>query len=208
MSDCSVTTFDLLRHGEPEGGNRFRGTVDSPLTPKGRQQLQTVFSTLDSHQLNHIICSPKQRCAAMSEKWAQQLNIPLKKETELREIDFGRWEGQTVEAIQQQESENLKTFWQAPEAHTPHDGESLQDFDTRISACWKKIQQDYKNQHCLLVTHGGVIRSILGSLLTIPLENLTRIEVPHSCWTRICIYHTAGKPDWPQLVFHNQQPQS
>ena len=36
------TTVDLLRHGEPEGGKKFRGAVDDPLSPQGWAQMRTA----------------------------------------------------------------------------------------------------------------------------------------------------------------------
>lgn len=40
MSD--FTTVDLLRHGEPEGGQMFRGAVDDPLSPRGWEQMRSA----------------------------------------------------------------------------------------------------------------------------------------------------------------------
>jgi len=31
----TTTTIDLLRHGEPVGGKRYRGQIDDPLSEKG-----------------------------------------------------------------------------------------------------------------------------------------------------------------------------
>ncbi len=210
-NDFSVTTFDFFRHGEPEGGNRFRGTVDSALTDKGVTQLERAFKTFQhanntksDYTLESIISSPRQRCATMAKQWAEKLNIPLLIEPELREINFGHWEGKTVAEVEQQSKEQLENYWQHPNQSTPHGGESLQEFHNRIIHCWQDLQTTRKAQHSLIVTHGGVIRSIIGDLLGIPLDNLGRLEVPHASWSRIRIYHSPGKADWPQLVFHNQ----
>ena len=42
MRDSLVTTVDLLRHGESEGGEIFRGSIDVPLTEMGWQQMQSA----------------------------------------------------------------------------------------------------------------------------------------------------------------------
>ena len=54
--------MDLLRHGALEGGVKYRGSVDDPLTSEGRQQMNTVWSRLDGG-IDLIISSPLCRCA-------------------------------------------------------------------------------------------------------------------------------------------------
>ena len=39
MTEEAVTTVDLLRHGEPEGGVRYRGSRDDPLNETGISML-------------------------------------------------------------------------------------------------------------------------------------------------------------------------
>ncbi|MHB1590203.1 MAG: histidine phosphatase family protein [Sulfuricella sp.] len=36
------TTIDLIRHGEPVGGRRYRGRTDDPLSEKGWNQMWTA----------------------------------------------------------------------------------------------------------------------------------------------------------------------
>lgn len=210
MSDCTVTTVDLIRHGEPEGGNLIRGAIDSPLTEKGIQQLNTVFASINTDDLSKILSSPRKRCSSTSQLWAKQLNIPYEIKDDFQELHFGDWEGKTVETLieegQNKEGSGLEDFWTAPEQHTPHNGETLQDFNQRIANGWHQLINNHKSKHIALVTHGGVIRNIIGNILQIPLNNLSYLEAPHACWSRVCIYHTKGKPDWPQLAFHNRSP--
>ena len=66
------TWVDLLRHGEPVGGSRYRGQVDDALSEKGWQQMwQAVAGRGDWQQ---IITSPLQRCQAFIE--FQFSNVP------------------------------------------------------------------------------------------------------------------------------------
>ena len=39
MSD---TVIDLIRHGEPVGGRRYRGHIDDPLSERGWQQMWSL----------------------------------------------------------------------------------------------------------------------------------------------------------------------
>jgi hypothetical protein len=56
-----ITYIDLLRHGEVEGGVRFRGSTDHPLTAEGWAQMWAAVGT-DIHW-DRIVTSPLTRCA-------------------------------------------------------------------------------------------------------------------------------------------------
>ena len=69
------TTINLLRHGEPLGGSRYRGQVDDALSETGWQQMwQAVDGCKDWQQ---IITSPLQRCQAFAELLGERRGIPV-----------------------------------------------------------------------------------------------------------------------------------
>ena len=39
------TTIDLIRHGEPVGGSKYRGQTDDPLSEKGWAQIARPSAT-------------------------------------------------------------------------------------------------------------------------------------------------------------------
>lgn len=50
-----ITTYiDIIRHGEPEGGNVFRGRTDHHLTPRGIEQFQQRTECL-GHSWNQVV---------------------------------------------------------------------------------------------------------------------------------------------------------
>ena len=61
----SKTIIDLMRHGEPVGGRRYRGQTDDPLSEKGWQQMWDAAGEFRGWQ--HIVTSPLQRCAAFAD---------------------------------------------------------------------------------------------------------------------------------------------
>lgn len=55
------TTIDLIRHGEPVGGHRYRGhAIDDPLTERGWSQMWDGVGSCNTW--DHIITSPLQHC--------------------------------------------------------------------------------------------------------------------------------------------------
>ncbi len=86
-----MTTFiDVIRHGEPVGGRRYRGySIDDPLTEKGWAQMRSAVPK--SPQWQHIVTSPLKRCRAFSEELANELQITCEVDDNIKEIGFGEW---------------------------------------------------------------------------------------------------------------------
>ena len=199
-----ITTMDLLRHGEPEGGEIFRGSTDVALTQLGWQQMQRSLQANASDRWQAVVSSPLKRCQAFAQQFAEKQNIRCAIEPELREIDFGDWEGQLFDDVKAQYGDQFLKFWQNPLKNTPPNGEPMLEFSLRIAAIMQSLSVSYRGQHILAVVHGGVIRAILSDLLKTDTIALMRFEVPYACLTRIKIYHSDDAADWPQLVFHNR----
>jgi len=60
LREASTTVIDLLRHGDVEGGDVFRGSSDDPLSDDGWRQMQDALE--DKSGWDVIITSPLQRC--------------------------------------------------------------------------------------------------------------------------------------------------
>lgn len=195
----SFTTIDLLRHGEPMGGKKFRGALDDPLSPQGWQQMRTAVG--DFRGWEAIISSPLTRCAAFAHELAKHLNRPLEIVQDFSEIRFGIWEGRSVAEVHNNDTLALTQFWRDPVAHPIPEGESVVDFDHRVAQAWLALLERYHGQHVLLIAHGGTIRMVLHRILDMPLQRLWRFEVPFAALSRVHCFHDSDAE--PRLVFHN-----
>ena len=71
-----MSTIDLLRHGEPDGGVRYRGDgVDDPLSERGWEQMWAAAGEFSDW--THVISSPLQRCCRFAEAIAERHRLPL-----------------------------------------------------------------------------------------------------------------------------------
>lgn len=180
----TTTMIDLIRHGEPEGGPMFRGSQDDPLSAKGWQQMQAAVTAEDNWHA--IVSSPMTRCQRFAEKLAEQRQLPLYIDEDLREIGFGEWEGLTAEQVQQGYGDQLNRFWQDSINHIPPGGEAVADFHERVTRGFKHWQEKLAGQKILIVCHGGVIRMILADILGIPLaKSFTGFAVPYACRSQV-----------------------
>jgi alpha-ribazole phosphatase/probable phosphoglycerate mutase len=201
MNEDIVTTVDLLRHGEPEGGNRYRGTLDDPLSSLGWEQMRVAIG--DRHLWDAIISSPLRRCADFARELATQLRLRLDIEPDLREMTFGDWEGRTLTEIMRATPQALELFWRDPVNYPPPGGEPLPIYAARVIAAWQTVLERHAGRHVLIVGHGGMIRMVLQDILGMPLQHIWRLEVPYANFSRVRI-HGRGREATPLLVFHGK----
>lgn len=117
MSSSSATLIDLLRHGEPVGGRRYRGRRDDPLSEKGWQQMRAAVGTHRPWQ--SIVSSTLIRCSAFAKELATKLDVPLRTDSRLEELGFGEWEGCTADELNRLNAGQVDRFLADPIAHRP-----------------------------------------------------------------------------------------
>ncbi len=194
-------SIDLIRHGDAAGGKKLLGKTDEPLSELGWNQLRAIIQQ-SSLPWQTIISSPLQRCLSFSTAIAEQHSLPISITHQFQEIDFGTWDGRLLTDLYKgEEAEYLSQFMQSPSSITPPNGESYQEFKCRILSAWHDLLQSLHHaeiNHAVLVTHAGVIRTILSHILDFPEESLFRLDVPYGCLSRITQYENYP----PVLNFH------
>jgi len=177
------TEIDLLRHGEPVGGPRYRGSLDDELSEKGWQQMWAAVGEGDRWQ--RIVTSPLRRCSAFAIALAERHALPLTVDARFAEVGFGDWEGRTRQELEARLPGQVGRFLQDPVGCRPPGAEPLVEFISRVHAGLDDILQLYSGQRVLLVAHAGVIRAVLTRVLAIPLAAMYRIQVANAGLTRI-----------------------
>lgn len=188
-------TLDLLRHGEPVGGRKYRGRIDDPLSEKGWAQMHATVG--DAVPWTCIVSSPLQRCRAFAEILAERHGLPLALDARLAEVGFGVWEGRSAAEIEQATPGAVARFRHDPVNARPPGAEPLIEFYARVAAALDDMVAQYPAQHVLLVGHAGVIRMAFAWALHVPLEQAYRIEVANAGLTRLRVDGNRAS-----LVFH------
>ena len=166
-----TTYIDVIRHGEPVGGRRYRGySVDDPLTEKGWAQMRAAMPA--SPQWQHIVSSPLKRCLDFSKQLANDLQIPCTIEENMKEIGFGSWEGKTPDEIVAEDSEALDHFYKDPVNNRPDGAEPLDTFSERVWNAYLQILEEHRAKHVLIVAHAGVARAITANILNMSLDDV------------------------------------
>src|ERR1700748_884026 len=121
------TTTVLLRHGDtqlsPE--HRFSGVRDLPLSANGTRQAKAAAGRPASGApLAAVVSAPLRGAVATAAIAAGELGLTAATDDDLRETDFGDWDGFTLEEIQQRWPP-AAAAWRRDPGPAPPGGERL-----------------------------------------------------------------------------------
>ena len=175
-----TTRIDVIRHGEPEGGRRYRGYgVDDPLTELGWEQMWNAIP--DDAPWTHIMSSPLVRCRAFAEALADKLGVGCDVDDRLKEIGFGTWEGLTPDEIIAADAEALDHFYADPVNNRPEGAEPLDAFSNRVWDAYGDICEKQQGEHVLIIGHAGVARAVVANTLHMSLDDVySRLKIVYA----------------------------
>lgn len=155
------TTLILIRHGETEWNalGKFQGCQDISLSKEGIIQAQYLLNRFGSN-FDYIYTSPLKRAIQTAEIISENKKIKPIIELELREIDFGDWEGLTLKEIQNNYPEKFNQ-WKNDEVNAPICGGelSMKQASIRAKNALLRIAKKHKGNNIIIVAHGGIIKA-------------------------------------------------
>jgi phosphoserine phosphatase len=189
----------LVRHGETNWNRqlRYQGQRDIPLNEEGLRQATCIAGYLEDEQIETVYSSPLLRAQKTAALIAEKHGLKPSLEHGLMEIDFGDWEGRRYNELNEEEQDFAKRWFFNPDTITIPGGESYSVFKKRVLEGYGRIRQ--MNKNIAVVTHAGVIRVIVATLLDMPAANITRLKLSPASLT-VLLYD-----DWenPYLEVYN-----
>ncbi|WP_221794973.1 histidine phosphatase family protein [Oceanobacter mangrovi] len=188
------TRIDLIRHGRVDGPAAMYGSTDVPLHADGWLQLQQAATSVELPDL--LISSPKQRCLHFARQFAEQQQLPLQVLDDLREYDFGDWDGIPFSQLFGDPQDNpagwqrLQRFSEQPALYPVPGGETIDQVYERVTRVFQQLQQQHQGKHIMVFCHGAVIRLILASLLPVDWRSgdwFSRLSIAYGSRSRIRI---------------------
>jgi probable phosphoglycerate mutase len=177
----------LVRHGESTWNSerRFQGTLDAPLSARGRAQASALAAGLGDTRFDALYTSPQGRARETAAACGARLGLEAVLLDELREISLGDWEGLTLEAVQAREGDYYRRWLEAPVDHPAPGGEPMPGLATRVRAALDRLCAVHPEGRVLVVAHGGVIASALCSWLDRPLNAIWTFRLANASITRV-----------------------
>jgi len=173
----------LIRHGEVEGAadGRLFGRTDAALSERGISQAHRLAEFLSGAQLEAVYSSDLQRAKKTAEMIAKQANLKVEANSAWREIDMGEWEGRTITALHNESPALVTQVFNDPASFRYPSGEAFSDFIVRVQAALDQLLETHRMGDIALITHGGVCRTILGSVLGMPMRKWLQLAQPLAC---------------------------
>ncbi len=97
----------------------------------------------------------------------------------------------------------FKAFSKDLSGLNPPNGESYLIFKERILGAFENLLELPDKSHVLVVTHGGVLRVVIPSLLEMPLNKSGPLHIPFACFSRVKFSLSNSKLS-KFLLFHNR----
>lgn len=148
-----MTRFFWVRHA-PTHARTMVGWSDLPADLSDKER----FARLDAHLPGEalVVSSDLTRAVATADLLSKS-RTRLPHDPSLREINFGAWELQPFDSIEDQQ--RLRAFWDDPGDVRPPGGESWREVTGRVGAAVDRLTADHPGRDIVIVAHLGPIVS-------------------------------------------------
>jgi alpha-ribazole phosphatase len=172
----------LIRHAEPEEEMRGRcyGRLDIGLSAAGLERAAALAERLLTVELAAVHTSPRLRAAQTAAAICAGRALDPVSAEELRELDFGDLEGRTYDEIEREQPAFFRSWMEAPTEIRFPAGESYSELRQRVSAALDALRTTHAGHTVAVVSHGGVVRAALATVLAIPDERAFALDVGYA----------------------------
>jgi broad specificity phosphatase PhoE len=184
------TRLTLIAHAATEAQRHAAFPLDEPITE--REIVKIAALNWSAPRAEQIWSAPERR----TQETSRRLGLAASVADGLRDCDYGKWCGRSMDEVQSVDSEGILA-WLTDPSSAPHGGESIQNLIDRVGT-WMDQQREVG--HTLAVTHPAVIRAAIVCVLRIPAQtfwrfdisplSLTDLRFSRGVWTLRC----AGSP--------------
>ena len=160
-----MTTIYLARHGQTEENlmRIFQGHLPGTLTADGIKQARDLGKELENVSIDCVLSSDLKRVIDTINYAIANRHLPWEKSELLREIDWGKWTGLTIDSVDKQ--------------NPPEDAETKEMLYERGKRIVEYIKKKYSGRNVLIVAHGLINRSIQAHILGVDINEL--YNIPH-----------------------------
>ena len=189
-----MTKVYFIRHGESVSNlvTQFAGSLDMPLTEKGRAQAKATADYLNNIPFSAVYASDLSRAYATGEAVAQSQGVPIHPTEQLREIFAGDWEGKQYSQLEEEFPQSYGVWrTQIGLAKCPN-GESVAQLQARIRVYVEEIVKKHHGETICVATHATPIRVMECVWTGTPLEQMHTIPWVGNASVTIAEYDEDG----------------
>lgn len=189
-----MTQILLVRHAVNDYVKTHRLAGWTPgvhLNEEGLAQAEALGKRLIPAPLRHIYASPLERTMETAQAIQQHHpQISIVQNTEIGEVRYGDWEGQSIAALQTRKMWHVVQEYPS-RAYFPN-GETMRQVQQRAVNEVERLAALHPREMIVLVSHADLIKMVMAHFLGMHLDNFQRIVIsPASISTLMLGY---GRP--------------
>jgi broad specificity phosphatase PhoE len=170
----------FIRHAETDMAGTFCGHSNPPVNERGFQQIAELRKSVAGESIDAIYTSDLKRAVITASALSASPMAALVKSSNLREINFGDWEGLTWSQIEERDPLYSKKWIDGyPNMPAPN-GEPFEVFQSRVLDEIKQLLTVASRKRVAVVTHAGVMRVVLQTLCGLD-ERAARMRTEAYC---------------------------
>lgn len=191
-----MTKMILVRHCQAQGNLErfFQGTIDTDITPLGREQINKVALLLKDEPIDVIISSSKKRARLTAEGINAYHGLELITDDRIVEINAGLWEGVTLTEISQRFPEQFENWKFHPERFCAPEGESMAQVYDRVRDAITDIVSVNRDKTICVVSHGCAIKNMMCFLHGFELERIGEVPLGTNTSVNVIMFDDDLKP--------------
>ena len=173
----------FIRHGQTQWNSekKLQGRTNIPLNQCGREQISSYQLPAELQQLQWF-SSPLLR----ARETAELLSVNAATENQLIEMNWGVWEGNTLQQLRSDDPEGFAHHEAQGIDLTPEGGESPRLVGERVSDWAEHLQALNSTQHLGCVSHKGVIRAVYALAANWDMQQKAPHKLDYHCAQHFC----------------------
>lgn len=173
-----MTKIVYIRHGETEWNlsGKYQGQTDVALSPRGTQQAEQLAAHFPVKNIEAVYTSDLSRARRTAEIIAAPFGLAPVPKKELRELNFGAWEGLRYDEITERWPAIMEDFFRHPDRMEIPAGETFAAVQQRATACIEALCEKHKDAAIAVVAHGAILRTLLAAALHMDLRYVWTIR--------------------------------
>lgn len=172
----------LVRHGETDWNKagRLQGQTNTTLSVAGRVQVKALRERLRGMKFDAVYTSDLMRTVETTTLLLEGSGLTPEPTALLREINYGEWEGLTWAEVQERDPERYEEWLRVDPNFEAPGGESLDALMDRAEDFATRARQAGGDGNTLIVTHGGIVRTLVMHLLGLDVSHYRKFANPAS----------------------------
>jgi len=200
---CKIT---FISHGSTVHSeeNRLSDTDNyPPINDAGEVEIEKICEWLKKREIKNdaIYASSALRTIQSARMISKVFKEGFETIEGLSARKIGVWSGLNYEQIEQKYPQMLEQLHENPCSYCPEGGETILNFNKRISEIIKKIVDDNIGNRIIIVTHPDVIQAAVGEAIQLPPQHQAKVYIRTGSATQISYFDS-----WASLVYSGYVP--